>query len=85
MFFFFFFFILYLARSSSPKLQNIDILFLCKVGEQQTQFCLPNFLGATPPVTSPKWGTEKLNFWKAQAKKPVFFISVDVWYTIILT
>ena len=47
--FFFFFFFLIFVRSSSPNLQNMEIQFLCKVVELQTQF-----FWATPPGTPQK-------------------------------
>ena len=60
--FFSFFIFLIFVRSSSPKSQNIEIQFLCKVVELQTQLFLPKLFGATPPGTPPKWGPQKSIF-----------------------
>ena len=54
-FLFFRFFFLIFVRSSSPKPQNMEIKFLCKVVELQMQLFLPKLFGATPPRTPPKW------------------------------
>ena len=71
--FFSFFFFLNLVRSSSPKPQHIEILFLCEVVEVHTQLCLLKFfLGQLPRETPPKWGPKKSIFWTAQARVPVF-------------
>ena len=59
--FFSFFFFLNFVRSSSPKPQNIEIQFLCKVVELQMQFFLPKVFRATPPGP-PKMGPQKNNF-----------------------
>ena len=72
-FFFPFFFFLIFVHSSSPKPQHIEIYFLCKVVELQTQVFLPKFFGATPPGTPQKWGPKKSIFWMAQARVPVVF------------
>ena len=56
---FFCFFSFQIFVCSSPKPQHIEIYFLCKVVELQTQFFLPKFFGATPPGTPPKWGPKK--------------------------
>ena len=59
-FFFCFFFLIFVR--SSPKPQNMEIYFLCKVVELQMQFFLPKFFGATPPRTPPKWVPKKSIF-----------------------
>ena len=86
LFFSFFFFLLF-VRSSSPKPQNTEIQFLCKVVELQTQFFLPKFFGATPPGTPPKWGSKKSIFWTAQARVLVVFdisrYSTDKYFDIV--
>ena len=60
--FFSFFFFLIFVRSSSPKPQHIEIQFLRKVFEPQTQFFLPKFFGATPPGTPPNGAPKKSIF-----------------------
>ena len=62
-FFVFLFFFLYFVRSFSPKSQNIEIYFFCKVVQLLTQFCLPKYFGATPLGTLPKSGL-KTEFYK---------------------
>ena len=53
-----FFFFLSFLRSSSPKPKHIEIYFLCKVVELQTQV-----FGATPPGT-PQNGAPKNPFFE---------------------
>ena len=82
--FFSFFFFLNFVRSSS-KPQHIEIYFLCKVVELQTQFFLPKFFGATPPGT-PQNGAPKNQFFERLKLGCQFFlISVDIQQTNILT
>ena len=45
------FLLLNLVRSFSPKPQNVEIKFLCKVVVQQTQFCVPKFFWTLPQYT----------------------------------
>ena len=58
---FFFFFLIFVCYSS-PKPQNMEIYFLCKVVELQMQLFLLKFFGATPPGTPPKWGPKNQFF-----------------------
>ena len=58
--FFFLFFFLIFVRSSSPKPQNIEILFLCKVVELQMQFFFPKIFVATPLGTPSKWAQKSV-------------------------
>ena len=48
---YYFFSLSFLNLRSSPHPQNLEINFLCKVVELQTQFCLPKIFLVTPPGT----------------------------------
>ena len=80
--FFSFYSSLNLIHSSSPKPQNIEIKFFCKVVQLQTQFCLLKYFGATL-LETPQNRTPKLNFLKmnrmktVQTRALVFLISAD--------
>ena len=63
--------------ASSPKPQQIEIYFLCKVVKLQMQFRLPKVFGDTPPET-PLYEARKINFVIAQARVIVFFVSVGI-------
>ena len=63
-----------LVRFFSPKPQNIEIEFLRKVVELQTQFFLPKFFGPTPLETPLKTVPQKSIFRTAPARAPVFFV-----------
>ena len=62
-----------LVRSFSLKPQNIEIYFLSKVIELQTQFCLPKYFEATPPAEPPKMGSQEIIFLIAQARVIVLY------------
>ena len=59
---FFFFVFVNFVRSFSPKPQNMEIQFLCKVVELQTQFFLPKFFWATSPEPP-----QKINFFNGSS------------------
>ena len=73
--FFFFLFLFLNLVHFSLKPQNIEMLFLCKVVELQTQFFLPKVFGATPPETPSKMGPQKSIFLTAQVRALVFLVS----------
>ena len=75
-FFFSFFFFLIFVRSSSPKPQNIEIQFLCKVVELQMQFFLPKVFRATPPEP-PQNGAPKKQFFVRLKLECYFFLKLE--------
>ena len=79
-FFFSFFFFLIFVHSSSPKPQNIEIYFLCRVAEVQTQLFLPKFFGATPPGI-PQNGATKNQFFEGLKLESLFFFDISRYLT----